>query len=273
MATKITKLSDDTFMLTDKFIRVNEFLLIGSERALLLDTGYGSGLKEKVKKLTSLPVTVANTHLHPDHSNGNRLFDEIFVGEADLPSKGMPSNDLAKAVATYYFINSRVPDAIIEKVLQYGLIRTGGEKYSPLLKSIDLGGRVIRTLPCPGHTPGCTLFLDEKNKWVFAGDTINPAFWAFTNPALTLIDYARVWMRLQPELEGYGKIFISHHSKPLDAGYVGAFIKNLLGMTLKDGKPSFIKGGTPQQVHIYKRRDEKYGNMAVWAYPSQVRKV
>ena len=41
MATKITKINQDTFMLTDKLIRVNQFLLCGEKSALLIDTGYG----------------------------------------------------------------------------------------------------------------------------------------------------------------------------------------------------------------------------------------
>ena len=59
----------------------------------------GNKKAKKLKKLTSLPLIVANSHLHPDHSNGNFLFESVFVGEADLPERGMPSNDLARGVA------------------------------------------------------------------------------------------------------------------------------------------------------------------------------
>ena len=58
MAAKITKLNDDTFMLTDRLIRVNQFLLRGKKSALLLDTGYGGeNFLKAVKKLAALPVT------------------------------------------------------------------------------------------------------------------------------------------------------------------------------------------------------------------------
>ena len=60
MATKITKINQDTFMLTDKLIRVNQFLLCGEKRALLIDTGYGGEkFLRAVKKVTALPVSAA----------------------------------------------------------------------------------------------------------------------------------------------------------------------------------------------------------------------
>ena len=41
MAAKVTEINCDTFMLTDRLIRVNQFVLSGSEKSLLIDTGYG----------------------------------------------------------------------------------------------------------------------------------------------------------------------------------------------------------------------------------------
>ena len=75
---------------------------------------------------------------------------------------------------------------------------------------------------------------------------------------------------LKAELAGFEKIYISHHSKPLDMGYADAFIENLRTLRAADGNPSFIKGGTLEPVYIYKKHNAKYGDMAVWAYPSQV---
>ena len=53
------------------------YLLEGSEKALLLDTGYGAGnLRAFVEQLTDKPVIVANTHYHPDHAGGNGEFEK-----------------------------------------------------------------------------------------------------------------------------------------------------------------------------------------------------
>src|SRR5271168_251764 len=44
------------------------YLIVGTQRALLFDTGMGIGdLKKIVKQLTNLPVAVLNSHTHDDH--------------------------------------------------------------------------------------------------------------------------------------------------------------------------------------------------------------
>ena len=61
-------------------------LIIGSERALLIDTGMGAGdLKGAVEALTDKPVDVVNTHFHGDHTGGNGQFARVFCPEYDLP--------------------------------------------------------------------------------------------------------------------------------------------------------------------------------------------
>lgn len=60
------------------------YLLTGSEKAMLIDTGYGGiDLPRVVGELTSLPVMVVNTHYHGDHVGGNPYFTEIYMHSAD----------------------------------------------------------------------------------------------------------------------------------------------------------------------------------------------
>ena len=47
-------------------------LLVGQEKALLIDTGYGEGnFREIVESITDKPVMVVDTHGHFDHTGGN----------------------------------------------------------------------------------------------------------------------------------------------------------------------------------------------------------
>ena len=41
MGTAAKRIARDTYMLTDTLLGVSQFLLLGGERALLIDTGYG----------------------------------------------------------------------------------------------------------------------------------------------------------------------------------------------------------------------------------------
>ena len=61
------------------------YLLIGSERALLIDTGLGVCIiYEQVRRLTDKPVTAVATHIHWDHIGGHKYFPEFYAHEAEL---------------------------------------------------------------------------------------------------------------------------------------------------------------------------------------------
>jgi glyoxylase-like metal-dependent hydrolase (beta-lactamase superfamily II) len=65
---------------------VASFLIVGKEKALLFDTGYGvADLKEAVEIITRLPLYVVNSHGHVDHSSGNFRFPgPYYMHKADL---------------------------------------------------------------------------------------------------------------------------------------------------------------------------------------------
>src|SRR5512146_3040002 len=63
----------------------NAYLVAGTEKALLVDTGEGKGdLAKLVRTLTRLPLTVVVTHGHPDHAGGVSQFAEVHVHPDDL---------------------------------------------------------------------------------------------------------------------------------------------------------------------------------------------
>lgn len=73
----IRKIADDTYMISD-FGIANCYLLIGEERALLIDCGLGIGdIKGAVEKITDKPITVVATHGHVDHAGGDGQFEKF----------------------------------------------------------------------------------------------------------------------------------------------------------------------------------------------------
>ena len=69
----IQQLDKDTWALSEPrhWEETHAYLLAGTKRALLIDTGLGvCDLFSAVRSLTSLPVTVALTHAHWDHIGG-----------------------------------------------------------------------------------------------------------------------------------------------------------------------------------------------------------
>lgn len=152
------KLDDTTWCINFMNGTQNLYLLEGEEKALLLDTGYGTGtLREFVERLTDKEIIVANTHFHPDHSAGNGEFQKVFVSkgaEIDAPSiNGFGPFDLNKL---------SYPD--------YEKIYIGeGDK-------IELGGRTVEVLEAlPAHCNSSLFFLDRGHKMFFTGDELEAA--------------------------------------------------------------------------------------------------
>ena len=66
---------------------VNTTLIIGEEKALLIDTGYGFGdLAAFVRTLTDKPLEVVLTHGHTDHCGGNYEFPTVYMNLMDVPT-------------------------------------------------------------------------------------------------------------------------------------------------------------------------------------------
>ena len=80
-----TEIAPRIWVLSSSGFRVNTGLVIGDERALLIDTGSGprqaAALLTAVRTLTDLPLTVVNTHAHFDHFFGNDYFTAVGGAE------------------------------------------------------------------------------------------------------------------------------------------------------------------------------------------------
>ena len=139
------------------------YLILGSERALLIDTVNGmEDLRAIVRSLTDLPVTVVNTHGHCDHIYGNVYFDEAWMHPAD--------NALA---AAHFAMRESGAEPCPFRPLEVG-------------QRIDLGGEEVEIVGLPGHTPGSIGVLDKKRRLLFSGDGLNPHIWMQLEESLPL---------------------------------------------------------------------------------------
>ena len=78
----VENITDDTFAISEygHWEETHCYLLCGSQRAVLIDTGLGiANIRKVVDKLTNLPVTAVSTHVHWDHIGGHRYFQHIAV--------------------------------------------------------------------------------------------------------------------------------------------------------------------------------------------------
>lgn len=75
----------DNYVLVTEGSLLNTGLIVGSERAMVVDTGggprQGREILDAVREKTGLPLVVVNTHAHYDHFFGNAVFGEEGVTE------------------------------------------------------------------------------------------------------------------------------------------------------------------------------------------------
>lgn len=196
---------------------VNCYLVCGSERALLIDTGWGFGdLAAAVRSLTALPVSVVNTHGHPDHVNGDAQFSEVFINTADkaLSAVAQPAarRMMLERLASY--------GPLPEDFSAEAWINAPLPTFSPLPENavFELGGRSLRVIPTPGHTPGSICLLDAGARLLFTGDTIVAGtILMFLEHSLPLRVYADSLRRLLALSGEIDYLLPGHGSEPLPA--------------------------------------------------------
>lgn len=187
---EITEIAPKTWCLSE-FKLVNAFLVEGEEKAALIDTGCGIGhLAERVRELTDKPLIILITHGHFDHDGGVKQFSgvPVYLNSEDgqlmhqtveMMQKMMGTTDMNKM--REFYITSRgpvrCPELEISKLLE--LVPTEPSdpiyEYLPMEDGMefDLGGRVLKVISTPGHTPGEVSILDETSRTLFSGDTAN----------------------------------------------------------------------------------------------------
>ena len=188
---------------------VNEFLIEGSDRAVLFDTGLDLfNIKDFVAKLTDKELVVVNSHFHPDHANGNHHFDKVHIGEKDLPTfttKDVYFKLVDDIVTATYekHPKARKLQKWVDKLL---MTKPGNTEYIPLKDGdeIDLGNKKLIVKDFPGHTPGSITLLDPAMRFIYAGDASDIDIWMFTNPDCSLHDYAEEGRRYYQSVAAMG---------------------------------------------------------------------
>ena len=77
---EIIQIREDTWRIEDNGVRF--FVLTGKERAVMIDSGMNTpNDRELAESITSLPLTLLNTHVDIDHISGNAAFESVMMSE------------------------------------------------------------------------------------------------------------------------------------------------------------------------------------------------
>lgn len=155
-----------------QFEEVISYLIVGSERALLFDTGMGiASIRKLASALTSLPVIVLNSHTHPDHIGGNHEFENILGVDTKFTRANTAGYHDPEMKTWVNLPNICPPLPVSFKADDYAIPPFQISKFISDRETIDLGNRTLQILFVPGHTPDSLCILDEENKLLFTGDT------------------------------------------------------------------------------------------------------
>lgn len=156
---QVHRYNERTFILRENLCSTFEapfiYLLIGSEKSLLIDTGDVADAKQMPLASTvmqlllgtgaqKLPLIVVHTHRHLDHRAGDGQFTQ-------LPNAQVAGFDIDSVRRFYHFTNW--PNSLAE---------------------IDLGGRTVDAIPTPGHNETEVSFYDRNTGLFFSGDFLIP---------------------------------------------------------------------------------------------------
>jgi glyoxylase-like metal-dependent hydrolase (beta-lactamase superfamily II) len=154
-----------------QFEEVISYLILGSKRALLFDTGLGVGrISEVARKLTKLPVMVLNSHTHFDHTGGNAEFRDILGMDTEYTRRSAEGglDPFARDLLAPERLCGNLPRGV------RGPVPTRSFHITRFIhddERIDLGGRTLEVVATPGHTPDSLCLLDRQNRLLFTGDS------------------------------------------------------------------------------------------------------
>jgi len=234
------------------------YLILGSQRAILFDTGMGiSDVHKVVMELTEnertkaggvkapLQIIVLNSHTHDDHVGGNWQFDIIYSMDTEFSRQNAKgSAEDAQAEIAPGEICGELPKGFDPKA--YRTKPWHITQYIHDGEIIDLGGRSIEILSTPGHTPDAITLFDRANRLLFTGDTYYPApIWLF-RPETDLDAYAKSTARLAA-LAPQVKTVLGAHNIPVAPPSVLPALVTAFA-DLRAGKGSCMPQGAGKQL-------------------------
>ena len=201
---KVYQITPSTWRIDDAATRM--FLFSGTERALLVDSGYGKGdLAQTVRGLTNLPVMLVNTHADYDHIGANPQFPLAHMHPAEF--------------ARYYmelgrFFQDAPQDPQVAPVWEGDVI--------------DLGGRRFEVILIPGHSPGSIALLDEQNRILLGGDSVIDDMIAMGDPWRDFGAYIYSIRKLIGMRGRFDTVYTSHGNFPVGADILDGLLEGAI---------------------------------------------
>lgn len=252
---------------TDHIIRIISpcqvcmYLIIGEERALLIDTGFGIGkLKDYIKSLTKLPYEVVISHGHVDHASGAGEFDSVYLNEKDWELEKEHCTEEHRLFDLYHAGPHGAPKGLTKE----DFIPVKNGDYLPVKEGMNfyLGGITVEPIEVPGHTYGSLAFLIPEERICITGDAVGESTLLMFPKCAPITEYRKSLLHLKEYLNQFDVILRNHGNYISDKRIVEDCIE-LCGEILqrKDAAIPVAFHETKGLMGREKEHPGKYGNI------------
>jgi len=183
---------------------VMSFLIVGTSKAILFDTGMAIGnLRNAVEDVIAIEglthlddlddpdkFILVHSHTHGDHRADSWRFDTdlyVYDGIDSYSTRRMAKDAMVTSTYTYTPTNPSdlmrdLPQQFLDDIAAAGgrLVRPGvnpdNVKVMKEGDKFDLGGRTLEVVHTPGHTPDSISLIDLGKRVAFTGD------WYYSGP-------------------------------------------------------------------------------------------
>jgi len=204
-------------------------LVVGKNRALLVDTGMGIGdAKKAIQKITDLPLWVVNTHGHIDHIAGNYQFSEVYMSEADI---NIAKEALDEKKKRHILENGITPPKgfDIDAYMSYKADNVIPLKHEQVF---DLGGITVEAISVPTHSPGSTCFFVKELGLLLTGDCIAPIVYLLFEESCTIGEH--IQMLAEASKLPFSHFFSSHNEELISKDKLKLYINCAEAINLED---------------------------------------
>lgn len=213
------QLGEGVWTLRTDPLGLNTGLVVGTERALVVDTGAGpdqaARIMDAVRQLTDLPLVVVNTHSHYDHVFGNAYF--AAHGVEDFWATDRCAVVVSESAEEQRAEVARIEPAMAANDGEHTAIHPANRHVSGSPVDLDLGGISVTLFHLGfGHTDNDLLVA--AGNVLFTGDLVEEG----ADPGFE-DSYPAEWLRTLGKiaaLEDLYDVFVPGHGAPVDVEFV-----------------------------------------------------
>ncbi len=241
-------------------------LLIGGEKAVLIDTGCGIGdLRKAVRAVTAKPIMVVNTHTHPDHLGANEQFDEVAMFDHPVTRRaaesGVPQPVLEKEILAEHLVTGPWPRGFDPQGRSLPPISVN--RWLKNGERVELGDRELLVIPTPGEAPDHICLLDKTDRILFCGDILlHGPVWTHLEGGC-LNDLVTSYRRLMDYFDDFDHLMPGHNEPWLDKDLLPAALAG--AEQVLSGQAQFLEITDPWKRRL---REYSFGRFSILTSPA-----